>query len=32
VTIERIAEYAKSAAGRGIEIVPVSAIVNLDRQ
>lgn len=32
VTIERIAEYAASAADRGIEIVPVSAIVNLDRK
>ena len=32
VTIERIAEYAKSAADRNIEIVPVSAIVNLDRK
>lgn len=32
VTIERIAEYAKTAADRGIEIVPVSAIVNLDRR
>jgi len=30
VTIARIARFAKSAAGRGIEIVPISALVDVD--
>jgi uncharacterized protein len=32
ITIERIAKFAKSSADRGIEIVPLTALVDPDRQ